>query len=104
MRPGALEQRIKEQHETIEKASHYVKPGGRLVYITCSLFKTENEDRVAAFLSDHADFLPIEAAHLARSAGLAALAEQASKLGPGLRLSPRQTVTDGFYIAALARV
>jgi len=103
MRPGALQQRIKDQMETLEKAAQFVKPSGRLLYATCSVLREENEDRIADFLGARADFLPIEAAHLARSAGLPNLAAQASKLGAGLRLSPLQTATDGFYIAALAR-
>jgi 16S rRNA (cytosine967-C5)-methyltransferase len=103
MRPGALEQRVKNQRETLQQAAKFVKPGGRLFYVTCSLLKAENEDQIAAFLEDQADFLPIGATHLARSAGLPALAAQASKLGAGLRFSPLQTATDGFYIAALVR-
>ena len=103
MRPGALEQRIKNQKETLQQASQFVKPGGRLVYVTCSVLRAENEDQIEAFLAGHADFLPLDAAHLARSAGLPDLAAQASKFGTGLRLSPLQTATDGFYIAALAR-
>ena len=67
------------------------------------MLKTENEDRVSAFLEAHADFLPLDAAHMARSAGLPALAEHASTLGAGLRLDPLHTATDGFYVAALAR-
>jgi 16S rRNA (cytosine967-C5)-methyltransferase len=104
IRPGALDQRIKDQKETLERASKYVKKGGRLHYVTCSLFKAENEDRIAEFLSLHADFLPVDADHLARGAGLPSLARFASLLGAGLRLSPLETFTDGFYIAALARL
>ena len=85
------------------RAARFVKPGGRIVYVTCSVLKAENEDRVAAFLETHADFLPLDAAHMARSAGLPALAEHASGLGAGLRLSPHRTHTDGFYVAALTR-
>jgi 16S rRNA (cytosine967-C5)-methyltransferase len=103
MRPGALQERIKDQMETLERASQFVKPGGRLLYATCSVLRDENEDRVDAFLGARDDFLPIDAAYLARSAGLPGLAAQASKFGAGLRLSPLQTATDGFYIAALAR-
>jgi 16S rRNA (cytosine967-C5)-methyltransferase len=103
IRPGALEQRIKDQDETLESALRFVKPGGRIVYVTCSVLRAENEDRIAAFMARHDDLLPIDAAGQARSAGLPALAEHQSTLGPGFRLSPRATGTDGFYIATLAR-
>jgi 16S rRNA (cytosine967-C5)-methyltransferase len=103
VRPGALEQRIKDQNETLERAARYVKPGGHLVYVTCSLLKAENEDRVAAFLAAHDAFLPLEAAHWASACGLPALAAQASSLGVGFRFSPLRTGTDGFYVAPLTR-
>jgi len=103
IRPGALEQRQNDQRVAVERAARYVRPGGRLVYVTCSVLKSENEDQIAHFLADHADYLPVDAAHLARSAAAPGLAAQASRLGAGLRLSPLQTGTDGFYIAAMAR-
>jgi 16S rRNA (cytosine967-C5)-methyltransferase len=104
IRPGALEQRIKEQDEALEKAMRFVKRGGRIVYVTCSVLRPENEDRVAKFLARHDDMLPVDAAAQARAAGLPALAEHASPFGPGFRLSPRTTGTDGFYIATLTRM
>ena len=104
IRPGALEQRMKDQDETLEKATRFVKRGGRIVYVTCSVLRPENEDRVAEFLARHDDMLPVDAAAQARSAGLAALAGHASPFGPGFRLSPRATGTDGFYIATLMRM
>jgi 16S rRNA (cytosine967-C5)-methyltransferase len=103
IRPGALEQRIKHQDETLESALRFVKQGGRIVYITCSLLRAENEDRIAAFMGRHDDLLPIDANAQANSAGLPALAEHRSTFGPGFRLSPRTTGTDGFYIATLTR-
>jgi 16S rRNA (cytosine967-C5)-methyltransferase len=103
IRPGALEQRIKDQDETLESALRFVKRGGRIVYVTCSVLRAENEDRIAAFLERHDDLLPIDANAQANSAGLPALAQHQSALGPGFRLSPRTTGTDGFYIATLAR-
>jgi 16S rRNA (cytosine967-C5)-methyltransferase len=103
MRPGALEQRIKDQDETLESALGFVKQGGRIVYITCSVLRAENEDRIAAFMARHDDLLPIDANAQANSAGLPALAQRQSTLGPGFRLSPRTTGTDGFYIATLTR-
>ena len=103
IRPGALEQRVKDQDETLESAVRFVKRGGRLVYVTCSVLRAENEDRIAAFLERHDDFLPVDAAAQAGAAGMPALADHRSALGPGFRLSPRTTGTDGFYIATLTR-
>ena len=103
VRPGALDERMKDQAKILERAMKYVKPGGRLVYVTCSVLKAENEDRVTAFLENREDFLPLDAATMARAAGLPELARFASTLGPGLRLDPLHSGTDGFYIAGLTR-
>ena len=81
-----------------------MKAGGRIVYVTCSVLRAENEDRIAAFLARRDDFLPVDAAAQARAAGLPALAERVSPFGPGFRLSPRTTGTDGFYVATLVRM
>ncbi len=102
-RPGALEQRMKDQDAVLAAAARYVESGGSICYTTCSLLREENEDRVAAFLEAHGDFLPREATHMARLAGVPALAPFASPFGPGLRLSPRTTGTDGFYVTSLIR-
>jgi 16S rRNA (cytosine967-C5)-methyltransferase len=104
IRPGALEQRLKDQDEALESAMRFVKRGGRIVYATCSVLRAENEDRAAAFLARHVDMLPIDAAAQARSSGLPSLVDHASRFGPGFRLSPRTTGTDGFYIATFTRV
>jgi 16S rRNA (cytosine967-C5)-methyltransferase len=103
IRPGALAERVKDQAEIRARATTYVKPGGRIVYVTCSVLKPENEDAVAAFLTAHPDYLPLEAAHMARVAGLPGLADFASRLGPGIRLDPLRSKTDGFYVAGLLR-
>ncbi len=42
-RPGALEQRCKEQAEVLDRAAALVKPGGRIAYVTCSVLTDENE-------------------------------------------------------------
>ncbi|MBE7219720.1 MAG: RsmB/NOP family class I SAM-dependent RNA methyltransferase [Caulobacteraceae bacterium] len=103
LRPGALEQRAKAQDEVLAAAVRYLKPGGRLVYVTCSVLRGENEDRVAALLDAQPDLLPVDAGVMASRAGVPELGAQASRLGPGLRLTPRATGTDGFYVAALAK-
>ena len=54
--PPQLERRIAEQDAVLAAAAPFVKPGGRLIYVTCSLLAEENEDRVAAFVAAHPDF------------------------------------------------
>jgi 16S rRNA (cytosine967-C5)-methyltransferase len=102
-RPGALEQRMKSQDEVLERAHEFVKPGGRLVYVTCSLLCEENEDRVSAFLARHPEFSAEPATETLAKAGLSALDDAASPHGPGLRLTPARHDVDGFYVAALLR-
>src|SRR5271165_3816879 len=53
VRPGALEQRIKDQDEVLARAAPLVRQGGRIAYITCSLIDDENSARMRAFLAAH---------------------------------------------------
>ncbi len=103
IRPGALEQRLKAQDEVLARAEKYVKPGGRLVYVTCSLLCEENEDRIAGFLSLNPEFSPETAAQSLAAAGVEGLDATASPHGPGLRLTPGQHDVDGFYVVVLRR-
>lgn len=99
VRPGALEQRIKEQDAVLDEAARYVKPGGCLVYVTCSLLADENEARVAHFCAGHPGFVARPVAAMAEAARLSTLASHPG--GTGLRLTPLRTGTDGFFIASL---
>ncbi len=103
VRPGALEQRQKQQDEVLAQAAAYVKAGGRIAYITCSLLREENEAPIAAFLAAHPDFTAVAADVMCNAAGLGDLARYASPHGPGVRLSPATTGTDGFYVCLLRR-
>jgi 16S rRNA (cytosine967-C5)-methyltransferase len=103
IRPGALEQRIADQDEILARAARFVKPQGRILYVTCSLLRAENEDRLAAFLGNHSDFKSISSEEMTEIAGLPHLGGFASRFGPGLRLSPLTSQTDGFFIAMLMR-
>jgi 16S rRNA (cytosine967-C5)-methyltransferase len=105
---NALNQRIQEQDEAIDNASKYVKPGGRLVYVTCSILPEENADRIDAFLSRERAFNQRDTLEaLQRSGGLTAEAETVlagcNMPGGALQLSPRRSATDGFFIAVLER-
>lgn len=103
MRPGALEQRQREQGEVLDLAAPCVKPGGRLVYVTCSLLDEENGAQVSAFLTRHKGFAVLPPAEVAADAGLTVLADHQDVSGQGLLLTPARTGTDGFFIAVLQR-
>lgn len=101
--PGALEQRLNEQRELLAQAARFVRPGGRLAYVTCSLLRDENEDQIAQFLQIRPEFSAVSAAEAAARAGLPDLAAFASPFGDAIRLSPRRSGTDGFFVAVLRR-
>lgn len=91
----------------VARAAKLVKPGGRLVYATCSMLTTENEATVDAFEEDHPDFVPVAIAEAVGSpnfsdAGRNRLAELANG-GHRLRLSPATAGTDGFFAAVYER-
>ncbi len=93
LRPNALAKRLEEQREALAMAAPLVKPGGRLVYVTCSVLPEENEGQVDAFLGSYTDFSAV-----GLSASFPALART-----HGLQMTPRLTGCDGFYVAALVR-
>jgi len=88
------------QSHLLERASSYVRKGGRLVYATCSILPKENSDRVAAFLSRIKGFETEELSALwARRVGTAA----PPGLGQFFVGTPATTGTDGFFACALTR-
>lgn len=101
-----LARRTAEQDAVLAKAARYVKPGGRLVYITCSLLRDENAARVEAFLERHGDFALEDAEAIWTEAlpgtGQPYLSERMAQ-GCVLTLTPHRSGTDGFFFAALTR-
>ena len=96
--PALLAKRIALQDELLDRAARLVKPGGRLIYATCSILPSENQDRIAAFRTRHPAFVPDPAAAIwAR--------ETETPPPPGMaddfRATPFTTGTDGFYCAIL---
>jgi 16S rRNA (cytosine967-C5)-methyltransferase len=97
----ALALRLGEQAALLADAARYVKPGGRLAYVTCSLLPDENADQVAAFLQQNQAFNAVPPAEAASV--VAGLRAAALDVGNGLVLSPRLTGTDGFFISVMRR-
>lgn len=94
----SLEEIIQMQADILDKVADKVKPGGRLVYATCSLFREENEDQVSAFLSRHSDYKILPLAEAWEG-------DQESMPGTGdfMRLVPKTHETDGFFAAILQK-
>jgi 16S rRNA (cytosine967-C5)-methyltransferase len=105
MRPGALDQRVKEQAELLDAAVRYVKPGGRIAYVTCSILDAENGAQVRAFAARTPGFTIVPAVEVARTLGDRGfmLGKAALLSGEGLLLTPRRTETDGFFVSILKR-
>jgi len=105
MRPGALEIRIKEQAEVLDRAAAQVKPGGRITYITCSVLAEENSEQIRSFLGRHSGFAVVPPEETASVLGDKAkhFAAAALASSEGWLMTPRRTGTDGFFVAVLTR-
>jgi 16S rRNA (cytosine967-C5)-methyltransferase len=105
MRPGALEQRRKDQVEVLDRAVSLLKAGGRIAYITCSVLDEENGAQIRAFLSRHPDFSVTPPAKVAGvlSDRTGAFREAALVSEEGLLVTPRRTGTDGFFVSVLRK-
>lgn len=105
MRPGALEVRLKDQAEVLDRAAALVKPGGRIAYVTCSVLPDENGEQIRSFVSRHQGLSiqpPDETASVlwdkAEDFEKAAL-----RSAEGWLMTPRRTGTDGFFVSVLKR-
>jgi 16S rRNA (cytosine967-C5)-methyltransferase len=95
--PAAVAEMAVKQAAILHAAAALVKPGGRLVYATCSLLREENQGIVESFLAARPEFMRLDASQV--------LAEQKIALdtGPYLELRPHVHGTDGFFAAVLER-
>jgi 16S rRNA (cytosine967-C5)-methyltransferase len=98
-----LDGRRAEQAAILDAASRYVKPGGLLAYVTCSVFREENHEQVEAFLGRTSGFAAADHAALWRER-FPSNPEAARVEGQGITLTPATSGTDGFFFAALRRV
>lgn len=97
---GAVQELVAKQAAILASAARLLKPGGRLVYATCSLLRDENEDVAQAFSAAHPDLRAVPAQEALEQLKV----EQAAQLCSGegglyLRLWPHRHATDGFFAA-----
>ncbi len=97
LRPRDLDELVPKQAAILDQSARLVRPGGRLVYATCSLLRAENEAQVEAFLGRTPGFrlVPVPEAW--------SLPAPPPATGPHLCLTPFKHGTDGFFGAVLER-
>lgn len=98
--PEQLALRVSEQAAILEQGARYLKPGGTLVYITCSVLHEENGGQIAAFLAANPAFT---VADLAPAVAALGAANRVHASGQGVLLTPLKTGTDGFFVSALRK-
>lgn len=103
LKPEALATRIEEQREVLSLASGLVKPGGRLVYVTCSVLPQENIDQVAWFLGRSEGFEILPYGDVWRSTIGGEPPASADGSAETLLLTPASHGTDGFFVASFKR-
>ncbi len=95
LRAEDLDELVPKQARILADAARMVRPGGRLVYATCSLLPAENERQVEGFLDRHPEFALLPLAE--------AWEGPPPCEGPHLSLTPLRHGTDGFFAAAMVR-
>lgn len=96
--PETIAEMVEKQQAILESAARLVKPGGRLVYATCSLLDDENEKIVAGFLEKDDRFVLVPMQQVLKDGKIAL------EMGDYLKLLPQRHQTDGFFAAVLERV
>ncbi len=96
--PDHLDRFTQAQQDLLDLGAQLVKPGGRLVYVTCSILPRENQDQMRAFETAHPDFVPVE------SVTTNVPSVDLDNMHQGVQLTPRRHNTDGFFIKILNRL
>ncbi|MBU0752806.1 MAG: RsmB/NOP family class I SAM-dependent RNA methyltransferase [Gammaproteobacteria bacterium] len=95
--PESVAELTRKQSDILAGAARLVKPGGRLVYATCSILPEENEGVVNAFLAAHPEFVRMSPTEILAKQGVVLVC------GEDMQLLPHRHGTDGFYAAVLER-
>ena len=99
-----LARRIDEQDAILDAARAFVRPGGYIIYVTCSVLPQENEARVDDFLARSPDFAPVSAGEAWEELFGLDGPKPWSADGMSLTMTPASTGTDGFFVAVLERM
>ncbi len=100
---GTLETRLREQKAVLEQAKAFVRPGGYLFYITCSMLAEENEGQVYPFLDENPNFTLLSAGEVWEERIGTGKLMPWSEDGCTLTLSPASTNTDGLFLAVMQK-
>jgi 16S rRNA (cytosine967-C5)-methyltransferase len=103
LKPRNIEERQAEQAGVLATAAGLVKPGGRLVYVTCSVLPEENRGSLEAFLAIAPDFAIRPFGAVWRERIGSEPPASADRRTDTLQLTPASHGTDGFFIAVLDR-
>lgn len=95
--PQSVDELAAKQAAILAAAATLLKPGGRLVYATCSVLAEENESIVDGFLATHPEFELVDAGKVLEQGRIRL------DCGTHFRLRPQQHGTDGFFAAVLER-
>jgi len=95
--PESVAELVAKQAAILDSSARLAKPGGRLVYATCSLLPEENETQVEAFLARHPAYRLLPAVEVLAQLGIGL------DTGAFLRLDPARHQTDGFFAAILEK-
>ena len=101
---ASLARRVEEQADCLDRARAFVRPGGYLVYVTCSMLPAENEAQVDEFLARAPDFAPVSAGEAWEELFGTEGPKPWSADGMSLTMTPAATNTDGFFLAVLERM
>jgi 16S rRNA (cytosine967-C5)-methyltransferase len=90
--PERLDKLVNMQQHLLELAAPLVKPGGALVYATCSILRREGAEQAGNFLGRHSSWI-----------GQGVPFDGGRADGPGRLLTPAHDATDGFFVARFVR-
>ena len=98
-----LEERLSQQEEALASAATFVRPGGYLLYVTCSVLPEENENQVYSFCEDNPEFEILSAAEAWEDLFGTDKPKPWSADMKTVTLTPASTGTDGFFFCAMER-